>query len=84
MTGEVDIVERLRELSQQSGNGRPACQAMHEAADEIERLRAGRDGAIEECAKLIEAKHTNNVGMVHPMAESDAKAIRALLSPRRP
>jgi hypothetical protein len=37
-----------------------------------------RREALEEAAKAIEAKHTNSVGMVHPMAESDAKAIRAL------
>ncbi len=39
-----------------------------------------RDG-IEAAAKAIEAKHTNNVGMVHPMAISDAAAIRALSPP---
>lgn len=37
-----------------------------------------RREALEEAAKAIEEKHTNNVGRVHPMAMDDAAAIRAL------
>ena len=40
-----------------------------------------RNAALEEAAKVIEAKHTNNVGMVHPMAQGDAARIRTLKAP---
>jgi len=39
-----------------------------------------REEALEEAAKAIEAKHTNNVGVVHPIALSDAATIRARAS----
>lgn len=42
------------------------------------RVEEVRREALEEAAKAIEAKHTNNVGMVHPMAQDDARAIRTL------
>jgi hypothetical protein len=41
---------------------------------------AALDEVLEEAATLIEKKHTNNVGMIHPMAMDDAKAIRSLQS----
>ena len=39
---------------------------------------AGVAEGLERAAKCVEAKHTNNVGMIHSMAISDAEAIRAL------
>ena len=51
----TDLVERLREI-QTDGLGRPinqfAIKAVREAADEIERLRAQRDGALLEVVRL--------------------------------
>lgn len=42
-----------------------------------------RDAALEEAAQCIEKKHTHNVlGTPHPMAISDAAAIRALKQDR--
>lgn len=41
----------------------------------------GYKAALEAAAKAIELKHTNNVGMVHLMAISDAAAIRSLPIP---
>jgi hypothetical protein len=46
-----------------------------------EHISPERRRGLEEAARLIEKKHTNNVGMVHPMAASDAAAIRALIPP---
>lgn len=39
------------------------------------RLDAVRSDTLKEAAEIIMKKHTNNVGMVHPMAMSDAAAI---------
>lgn len=47
-------------------------------AEAIAHHNRARQSILEEAAKLIEEKHTNNVGMVHPMALDDAKAIRSL------
>lgn len=45
---------------------------------EADRVRARNEG-IEMAAKCIEAKHAHNIGgVVHPIAQSDAAAIRAL------
>lgn len=37
-----------------------------------------RNNALEQAASLIEGRQTNNVGMVHPIAIADARAIRDL------
>jgi hypothetical protein len=37
-----------------------------------------RAEALKSAAKMIEKKHTNNVGMIHPIARSDAADIRAI------
>lgn len=42
-----------------------------------------RNEALEEAAKLIEKMRRNNLGLVHPAAQADADAIRALKSPSR-
>ena len=51
--------------------------------DAAERSITARDAALEEAAQCIEKKHTHNVlNTPHPMAVSDAAAIRALKQDR--
>lgn len=43
------------------------------------KLDAVRKDTLLEAADVIRQKHINNFGMVHPIAESDAEAILAVL-----
>ena len=40
--------------------------------------KAAYNRGLEDAAKCVEQRQTNNVGMVHPIARADAAAIRAL------
>lgn len=48
--------------------------------DVVRQILKARNDALDQAADAIMAKHTNNVGMVHPMAISDAEFIRSLKS----
>lgn len=79
MSGEVDIVERLRERTEN-------IDVIFEAADEIERLRSGRDGAIREAAAIAEdttrAVARGDFGLIGPagIGANIAAAIRSMLT----
>lgn len=47
-------------------------------SDMTDAEKAAYNKGLEDAAKCIEQRQTNNVGMVHPIAKADAADIRAL------
>lgn len=80
-TPSSDVVERLREYAGWASHS-VRRDLLNGAADEITRLRSGRDAVIEECAKVVDQHYKNAVGSREAIALLDAsRAIRTLSAP---
>jgi len=71
-----DIMQAAREVYDHLESPRPNDYGTPRAEGDIIAIAQAIAAKREPFAKVSERKHTHNVGMVHPMAASDAAAIR--------